>query len=172
MVKIETDQAYFDVIKAVSDAGIAVMAHIGIRPQTITKMGRFKAEARGADMAEELIRLADKMVEAGAHALLIEGVAAEVAQVITERVDVPVIGCGSGPGCDGQILIAPDILGISTGQAPKFAKEFAHLADDTIDAFKEYDAQVKKGRYPDSDHSYHMKKGEFEKLQQRLNQNL
>jgi len=172
MVKIETDQAYLDVIKAVSDAGIAVMAHIGIRPQTITKVGRFKAEATGADMAGELISFAEEMVEAGAVALLIEGTAAEVAEIITKRSKVPVIGCGSGPGCDGQILIAPDILGMSRGPAPKFAKKFADVADATVDAFNEYDAQVKKGKYPDSDHSYHMKRGEFEKLRKLLNQSL
>jgi 3-methyl-2-oxobutanoate hydroxymethyltransferase len=168
MVKIEASGAYLDTIKAVSDAGIAVMAHIGIRPQNISKIGRFKAEATTAEMALELIALAEQIVQAGAVSLLLEGTAAEVAEIITKRSDVPVIGCGSGPGCDGQILIAPDILGLVQGQSPKFAKRYANLADETIRALKGYNQEVKNNKFPDSDHSYHMKSGEFEKLQEQL----
>ncbi len=105
MIKIEASGAYLNTIKAVSDAGMAVMAHIGIRPQTISKIGRFKAEATTAEMALELIALAEQMIQAGASSLLIEGTAAEVAEIITQRCELPVIGCGSGPCCDGQILI-------------------------------------------------------------------
>jgi len=133
MVKIEATGAHLDAIEAVSNAGIAVMAHIGIRPQSITKTGRFKAEATTAEMAAELASLAEQMVNSGAGMLLIEGTAAEVAQLITERCEVPVIGCGSGPGCDGQILIAPDILGLTQGPRPKFAKSYGNLAEKTID---------------------------------------
>jgi 3-methyl-2-oxobutanoate hydroxymethyltransferase len=168
MVKIEAASAYLDVIKAVSDAGIAVMAHIGIRPQTISKIGRFKAEATTAQMAAELVSLAEQMIDNGASALLIEGTAAEAAEIITSRCEVPVIGCGSGPGCDGQILIAPDILGLTQGPSPKFAKSFDNLAERTIAAFKAYAEEVAGGQFPDSDHSYHMKSGELEKLQELL----
>ena len=115
MVKIEATRAYLDTVRAVSDAGIPVMAHIGILPQWISAIGRFRAEATTADAAQELVLLAEQMIQAGASALLIEGTAAEVAQIITERSAVPVISCGSGPDCDGQILVAPDILGLSTG---------------------------------------------------------
>jgi 3-methyl-2-oxobutanoate hydroxymethyltransferase len=168
MVKIEAASPYLDVIKAVSDAGIAVMAHIGIRPQSISKIGRFKAEATTAEMAAELISLADQMVSNGAGALLIEGTAAEVAEIITKRHEVPVISCGSGPSCDGQILIAPDVLGLTQGPSPKFAKSYGNLAESTIKAFKTYADEVENGRYPDNGHSYHMKSGEFEKLQKLL----
>lgn len=168
MIKIEATSAYLDAIKAVSDAGMAVMAHIGIRPQTIGRIGRFKAEATTAEMALELIALADQMLRAGAAMLLIEGTAAEVAEIITERCEVPVIGCGSGPGCDGQILIAPDILGMTQGPGPKFAKSYANLADSTIQAFKEYAKDVQKGKFPDTEHSYHMKTGELERLKELL----
>jgi 3-methyl-2-oxobutanoate hydroxymethyltransferase len=164
MVKIEATSAYLDVIKGVSDAGIAVMAHIGIRPQTISKIGRFKAEATSAEMAAELIRLAEQMVEAGASSLLLEGTAAEVAEIITRRCSVPVIGCGAGPGCDGQILIAPDILGLTQGPGPKFAKSYEKLAERAIDAFSAYAKGVHAGEFPDAQHSYHMKAGEFERL--------
>jgi 3-methyl-2-oxobutanoate hydroxymethyltransferase len=138
MVKIEATAAHLDTIKAVTDAGIAVMAHIGIRPQRISTMGRFRAEATAAEMAIELIRLARRMVQAGAEALLIEGTAAEVAQLITEQSEVPVISCGSGSGCDGQILIAPDILGFSQGRLPKFTKAYDQLGVRAVEAMRAY----------------------------------
>ena len=155
MIKIEASGAYLDVIKAVDDAGMAVMAHIGIRPQSISKIGRFKAEATTAEMAAELMSLAEQMVDAGASSLLVEGAAAEVAAIITERCEVPVIGCGSGPDCDGQILIAPDILGLTQGPGPKFAKSYGNLVDVTIKAFTDYAKEVESGQFPDKEHSYH-----------------
>jgi 3-methyl-2-oxobutanoate hydroxymethyltransferase len=108
------------------------------------------------------------MVSAGAIALLLEGVCAEVAGIITERSEVPVISCGSGPHCDGQILIAPDILGLTQGHQPKFAKSFANLGYATIAAFSEYANQVRAGRYPDTEHCYRMKDGELERLRKML----
>ncbi len=168
MIKIEASAAYLDVIKAVSNAGMAVMAHIGIRPQSISKIGRFKAEATTAEMAAELITLAEQVANAGAGSLLIEGAAAEVAEIITKRCDVPVIGCGSGPACDGQILIAPDILGLTQGPSPKFAKSYGNLADAVIDALNLYTKEVQAGQFPDRGHSYHMKAGELERLQELL----
>jgi len=170
MVKIEATSTYLDVIKAISNAGIAVMAHIGIRPQAISKIGKFKAEATTAEMALELISLAEQMLDNGASSLLLEGTAAEVAEIITKRSEVPVISCGSGPGCDGQILIAPDILGLTQPPRPKFAKEYANSADVTINAFESYAADVIGGKFPDKSHSYHMKPGQFEKLQNLLGQ--
>ncbi|MCK4752063.1 MAG: 3-methyl-2-oxobutanoate hydroxymethyltransferase [Planctomycetes bacterium] len=165
MIKIEASQPYLDVIKAVSDAGIGVMAHIGIRPQSISKIGRFKAEATTAEMALELIALADQMVQAGATSLLIEGTATEVAEIVTKRYEMPVISCGSGAGCDGQILIAPDILGLTQGTGPKFTKSYGDLAKSTIEAVNSYSKEVQDGKFPDSEHSYHMKKGELERLE-------
>jgi len=172
MVKLEVTSAYLDVIKALSDAGIAVMAHIGIRPQSISKIGRFKAEATTAEMAVGLINLAEQMEAGGADSLLIEGAAAEVAEIITKRCDVPVIGCGSGHGCDGQILIAHDILGLTQGPSPKFAKSYSNLAESTIEAFSSYSKDVKGNQFPDAEHSYHIKSGELEKLKQILKDKL
>jgi 3-methyl-2-oxobutanoate hydroxymethyltransferase len=168
MVKIEATAAQIDAIRAVADAGISVMAHIGIRPQRITTMGRFRAEATTAEMAVDVIELARKMVQAGASALLIEGTAAEVAQIITEQSDVPVISCGSGPGCDGQILIAPDILGLSQGRLPKFTKSYDQIGTRAIEAVRAYVAEVKAGQFPDAEHSYHMKDGELQRLKDLL----
>jgi len=168
MLKIEATESYLDVIKAVSNAGMAVMAHIGIRPQSISKIGRFKAEGTTAEMALELINLAEQMIYAGASTLLLEGAAAEVGQIITERSEVPVISCGSGPGCDGQILIAPDILGLTQGVTPKFVKSYGSLAESTIEAFTGYAKEIQDGRFPDKEHSYHMKAGELDRLKNLL----
>jgi len=168
MVKIEATGAQLDVVRAVSDAGIAVMAHIGIRPQRISRLGRLRAEATTAEMAMELIDLSKQMVNAGAGALLLEGTADEVAEVITRRSDVPVISCGSGVGCDGQILIAPDILGLTDGPKPKFSKAYFNMAQAAMDAFSAYSKEVKEGRFPDAEHSYHMKAGELDRLNELL----
>jgi len=154
MVKIEATSAQLETIKTVSDAGIAVMAHIGIRPQSISKIGR--------------ISLAEQMVDSGASMLLIEGTAAEVTQVITSRSEVPVIGIGAGPNCDGQILIAPDVLGLIQGPCPKFSKSYDNLAERTIKAFTAYNSEVENQQYPDAEHSYHMKSGELERLRDLL----
>jgi len=170
MVKIEATEAYLDTVKAVSDAGIPVMAHIGILPQRISTVGRFRAEAITAEAAVSLVHLAQRMTAAGAGSLLVEGTAAEVAQLITARSDVPVISCGSGPGCDGQILIAPDILGLSSGHPPKFAKAYADLGERSVEAFRKYAEEVRAGRFPDAEHSYHMKPGELDRLQGLLQQ--
>jgi 3-methyl-2-oxobutanoate hydroxymethyltransferase len=167
MVKIEASAAYIDCIKAVSNAGMAVMAHIGIRPQSINKVGRLRAEATTAQEAQQLICLADRLVEAGADTFLLEGTAAEVCEIITKRYQLPVIGCGSGSACDGQILIAPDILGLTTDK-PKFAKSYASLAEKTVGAFSQYAKDVKGKKFPDNQHSYHMKQGELKQLLKML----
>ncbi len=172
IVKIEANSAYLDVIKAVSDAGIAVMVHIGIKPQSITKIGRFRAEATTAEMAAELISLAEQMIHAGAGALLIEGTATEVAEIITKRSEVPVISCGSGSGCDGQVLVVNDILGLTLGPCPKFSKSFDNLSERMVSAFKEYNKQVESNKFPDAEHSYHMKSGEFDRLKELLKDKL
>lgn len=171
MVKIEATAAHLDTIHAVADAGIAVMAHIGIRPQRISTMGRFRAEATTAEMAVDVIKLARQMIQAGADALLIEGTATEVAQLITEQSEVPVISCGSGSGCDGQILIAPDILGLSQGRLPKFTKAYEQLGVRAIEAMRAYSEDVKSGKFPDAEHSYHMKDGELQRLKELLQAN-
>jgi 3-methyl-2-oxobutanoate hydroxymethyltransferase len=168
MVKIEATGAHLDTIRAVTDAGIAVMAHVGIRPQRINTIGRFRAEATTAEIAMELIGLADQMVGAGARALLIEATAAEVSQMITERTEVPVISCGAGPGCDGQILVAPDILGLGDGKPPKFAKAYVDLGSQSVASFRQYADEVRNRRFPDADHSYHMKAGELQRLEKLL----
>ena len=164
IVKIETSAEQADRVKAVIDAGISVMPHLGIRPQT----GKYKAEATSAADAVELIELAMRMDDAGADMLLLEGAAREVAGIITERVSVPVVSCGSGPECDGQVLILPDILGLTAGAGPKFAKSFGRVGDECAEAIGAYVREVGNGSYPDDAHSYHMKSGELDKLKSKL----
>jgi 3-methyl-2-oxobutanoate hydroxymethyltransferase len=168
LVKIEATAADLGVIKAISDAGMAVMAHIGIRPQSVYQMGRLKAEGTMAETAIELVTLAQQMVEAGARMLLLEGVATEAARIITERSAVPVIGCGSGTCCDGQILIIPDILGLTLAPRPKFAKSFGELGKATVEAVGKYVKEVRDGTLADDEHSYHLKAGQDEQLAKML----
>lgn len=164
VVKIEVSNAYLDVVKAVSDAGMAVMAHVGIRPQSVGKMGQLMAEGTTAEMGLELIGLCKRMVAAGASMLLIEGTAAEVAGIVTNSFEIPVVGCGSGSGCDGNILIAPDILGLTCGKMPKFSKKYADLAGEFTKSFALYADDIRSGKFPDDEHCYHMKPGELDRL--------
>lgn len=168
IVKVEASQAHLDVVRGISDAGIAVMAHIGIKPQQIGRMGRLCVEGTDAEMAKELIELAGRMVQAGASTLLIEGAAAEVAKLITEESAVPVISCGAGPECDGQVLVAHDILGLTQGRMPKFSQSYVELSQAAVDAFRAYYQAVSTGKFPDHDSSYHMKTGELDKLKRLL----
>ncbi|HIJ72356.1 MAG TPA: 3-methyl-2-oxobutanoate hydroxymethyltransferase [Planctomycetes bacterium] len=171
LIKIEATAAHLDVIKAVSDAGMAVMAHIGIRPQSITKSGKLRAEGTTAELAFDLIKLADEMVNAGASAILLEGTAREVAKIITQTVPVPVISCGAGPDCDGQILIISDILGLSPGPVPKFSKGYGEMKTEILRSINAYVEDVHRNSFPNDRHSYHIKSGELAKLEKML-QNL
>lgn len=164
LVKIETTLAQIETIKALSDAGIPTMPHLGIRPQS----GKFNAQATTAESAVELIYLADKVLAAGASMLLLEGTTREVAKIITQRMSIPVLSCGSGPNCDGQILIIPDILGQTSGKMPKFSKSYANLAQATTGAVAAYADEVANAKYPNDKHCYHMKPGQMEELQKML----
>lgn len=168
IVKVEATAAHLDVIKAISDAGMSVMAHIGIRPQSITRRGVLKAEGTTADLALELIHLAQKMVDAGADTLLLEGTAREVSKIITEKVPVPVISCGSGPDCNSQILIISDILGLNGETKPKFARTFTPLEGPVVGAVTDYADQVRQGQFPSDQECYHIKPGQMEKLRAML----
>jgi 3-methyl-2-oxobutanoate hydroxymethyltransferase len=157
IVKIEADEAQLPVIEAITNAGLAVMAHIGIRPQTIALKGKLRAEGTTADAAAQLVKLAGRMVEAGSKMLLLEGTARETAAQITKQSPVPVIGCGSGVECDGQVLILPDILGLTSGGRPKFAKSFGNVGGTVLASLDAYAADVRAQVFPDDEHSYHLK---------------
>lgn len=160
IVKIEANDIDIETIKKIIDYGIDVMPHLGIRPQTL----EYKARGTTVDDAAEIIKLADQMCRVGAKMLLLEGTAREVAKIITRRLPIPVISCGSGPDCDGQVLVLPDILNLEQGHKPKFSKSFADIGKASIEAISLYVNLVKQGSFPDDEHSYHMKPGEYEKL--------
>jgi len=160
IVKIEAAESDFDTIKAVIDSGVPVMPHLGIRPQT----GKYKAEGTTAEVGAAIIELAENSVKIGAKMLLLEGTAREVAKIVTQKVSVPVISCGSGPDCDGQVLVLPDILNLKEGVKPKFSKSFGDIGKAVVDAVGLYSLEIKQGVFPDDEHSYHMKPGEYEKL--------
>ncbi len=164
IIKIEASRVQIGVVKAVSDAGMSVMAHIGIRPQSISKMGRLKAQGVTAAEARELIELANDMIDAGATILLLEGSAREVAKIITENSSIPVLSCGSGPDCDGQVLVISDVLGLGDGNGPKFSKSFGEIGKAIRSAIDEYEKDVHNNSFPDDAHCYHMKTSEIEKL--------
>ena len=158
IVKFEAGQNDIETIKAVANANIPVMAHIGIRPQMAVIAGKLKAAGTTLEEADRLAELAQKMVEAGAKMLLLEGVATQTAEAITKASPIPVISCGSGVGCDGQVLIVSDILALMPDrQMPKFAKSFGNVGLAMLDALKTYSREVHDGKFPDDAHSYHLK---------------
>lgn len=166
IVKIEVTAKQISVIEAVSDAGIAVMAHIGMRPQSIGLTGRLRAEGATAKDAQLLLDTALRMVDAGAKMLLLEGTAREAAAVITDKAAVPVISCGAGPDCDAQVLVITDVLGLNRGFMPKFARKYADAGDLIIKALSQYDGDVKGGLYPCDNECYHIKPEEVDRLKE------
>ncbi|MFH1613922.1 MAG: 3-methyl-2-oxobutanoate hydroxymethyltransferase [Planctomycetota bacterium] len=166
-VKIEASHAQINTVKAVSDAGISVMAHLGMRPQSVSRLGKEALMAKGStvETAVEMIDLAEKMQDHGASALLLEGTAREVAKVITQHAALPVLGCGSGPDCDGQVLVITDILGLSRTAKPKFSKTYADLASEVVKAVESYTAEVKSRAFPDDQHCYHILKDQREQFE-------
>ncbi|MBN1844343.1 MAG: 3-methyl-2-oxobutanoate hydroxymethyltransferase [Sedimentisphaerales bacterium] len=159
-VKFELSGADLDLVKALSRAGIPVMAHLGYKPQYAGRLDSV-VQARTADQARQLLVDAEAMVDAGACSILLECVTACAARAVTERVCVPVIGCGSGPYCDGQVLVLHDVLGLPGAQKVKFCREFVSLTDPIRQAVETYCREVRQGTFPDDAHSYHMKPDEL-----------
>ena len=165
-IKLEGGRRGVDKIKAIADAGIVVMGHIGLTPQSAGQLGGFKAQGLYVDSARELIKDALAVQEAGALALLLEAVPPEVTEFIAKKLSIPVYSIGAGLPCDGQLLICGDMLGMFQAFTPKFVKKYANVADIVINAFKEFIEDVKVGRFPEDKHVYHIKESveDFEKL--------
>ena len=167
-VKLEGGRRVASRIRAIADAGIAVFGHIGLTPQSSGQLGGFKAQGLTADSALAMIADAEAVQAAGAMFLLVEAVAPEVAQVIRERLAIPVYGIGAGPHTDGQLLIVADLLGIFEAFTPKFVRRYAELGAAMRAAFEAYRKDVKGGSFPGPEHVYNMKPGELEKLRAAL----
>lgn len=164
-IKLEGGVRVASRIKAITDAGILVMGHIGLTPQSSGQLGGFKAQGRDVKNARELIKDALAVQEAGAFAILVEAVPPEVTEFLAKKLEIPVYSIGAGP-CDGQLLISGDMLGKFQVFTPKFVKKYANCADVEINAFKEYIKEVKNGEFPTDEHVYHIIDPieEFEKL--------
>ncbi|MDW7738949.1 MAG: 3-methyl-2-oxobutanoate hydroxymethyltransferase [Bacillota bacterium] len=164
-IKLEGGQRVAGQIKAITDAGVLVMGHIGLTPQSSGQLGGFKAQGRDVKGARDVIKDALAVEEAGAYALLIEAVPPEVTAFIAGKLKIPVYSIGAGP-CDGQLLICGDMLGQFKIFTPKFVKQYADIAGITVDAFKAYIEDVKSGKFPEDEHVYHVTDPleEFEKL--------
>jgi len=166
-VKVEGGQEIADKVEALVKAGIPVMGHIGLTPQRYLTLGGYRLMGKTVDIAEKIIEDAYALQDAGAFSIVIEFTVSEVAAEITRSLKIPTICIGSGPECDGQILVINDILGISEIQ-PFFAKKYANLRDIIREALKNYVEDVKNGRFPSEEHFRRMKREEYEQLKQRI----
>lgn len=167
-VKLEGGKEVCPQIKAITDAGIPVMAHIGMTPQSINAFGGFKVQAKSLEAARELIEDAKAVQEAGAFSVVMECVPSGIAQIITDILDIPTIGIGAGDGCDGQILVYQDLLGMFSDFTPKFVKKYADVGSMMKDAFKSYIDEVQSGAFPDEAHAFKMDEAVYEELKKSL----
>ena len=168
-VKIEgASEPVVEIVRAIVDAGIPVMGHIGLTPQSIYQLGGYRIQGRTADMAEVLVQQAVQLEEAGAFSLVIELVPSETAKLITETVKIPTIGIGAGPHCDGQVLVLWDMLGLFEDFKPKFVKKYANVRELIKNAVADYSKEVRAGVFPDEDHSFEMTEEESGRLYGRI----
>jgi 3-methyl-2-oxobutanoate hydroxymethyltransferase len=155
-VKLEGGQEVASRVAALVRAGIPVMGHIGLTPQSAGALGGFKVQGRDAASARKILADAEAITAGGAYAMVVEVIPSELGAMITERVNVPTIGIGAGPSCDGQVLVAHDMLGLQERIIGRFAKIYAHVGDDIRQAFSAYASEVQSGVFPDAEHSYGM----------------
>lgn len=163
-VKLEGGIEVCPQIKAIVEAGIPVCAHIGLTPQSINAFGGFKVQGKTEGAAKKLIGDAKAVEEAGAFAVVLEGVPKKLADIITEKLVIPTIGIGAGNGCDGQVLVYQDMLGLFSDFTPKFVKRFADIGDVMKAAFAGYIDEVRSGAFPSEEHEYSMDDSVIEKL--------
>ena len=163
-VKLEGGVRVAEQICAIVKAGIPVMGHIGLTPQSINVFGGFKVQGKSEEAARALLADAKAVEEAGAFAVVIEAVPAALAQMITDAVSIPTIGIGAGAGCDGQILVYQDMLGMFSDFTPKFVKRYANVGEVMREAFANYAAEVASGAFPTEEHTYKIKDDVLEKL--------
>ncbi len=163
-VKLEGGATVIEQIKAIVNAQIPVMAHIGLTPQSINVFGGFKVQGKDEEKAQKLIEDAKKIEEAGAFAIVLECVPAKLAELITKAVSIPTIGIGAGAGCDGQILVYQDMLGMFSDMSPKFVKKFADVGELMKDGFKAYIKEVQEGTFPSKEHCFKIDESVLDKL--------
>jgi 3-methyl-2-oxobutanoate hydroxymethyltransferase len=155
-VKLEGGRKRVAMIESIIDAEIPVMGHLGLTPQSTHAMGGFKVQGRTADAALALVQDAKALERAGVFAIVLEGIPDQVAAMVTESVEVPTIGIGAGPVCDGQVLVFHDLVGLEDRITPKFVRRYGALKADGIDAVRAFAADVRGQRFPSSEESYHL----------------
>lgn len=153
-VKLEGGADVCDRISAIVKASIPVVAHLGLTPQSVNAFGGFKVQGKSLENARKLISDSLKIQEAGACAVVLEGIPAKLAEIITKKLDIPTIGIGAGKGCDGQVLVYQDMLGLTTGHTPKFVKQFADLGTLMRQGITDYINETKSGEFPAAEHTY------------------
>ena len=153
-VKIEGGAEVAEQIKVMSKSDIPVMAHIGLMPQSIHRMGGYKVQGKTDEAAKKLIEEAHIVEDAGAFSLLLEAIPMELAAKITEELSIPTIGIGAGPHCDGQILVLHDVLGLFERFVPKFTKQYANIKEDALKAITTYRKEIEKGEFPSAEQSF------------------
>ena len=163
-VKLEGGIEMAPTVRAVANAGIPVVGHVGLLPQTATKVGGFKVQGRTAEDALALFESGRALEKAGAFMIVIEAVPAPVGMLLSRSLTVPIIGIGAGAGCDGQVLVTPDMLGLQEALTPRYLKRYAHLASAVEDAVRRYVSEVKAGTFPAEEHTYSMDPHEEAKL--------
>ncbi len=164
-VKIEGgSDRVVNIIRSVVDAGIPVMGHIGLTPQSIFQVGGYRVQGRTAELAKILVEQAKNLEDAGAFSIVIELVPSETAKLITEAVGIPTIGIGAGPHCDGQVLVLWDMLGLFEDFKPKFVKKYANIREVIVGAVEKYSEEVRKGAFPSEEYSFEMSEEETGRL--------
>jgi 3-methyl-2-oxobutanoate hydroxymethyltransferase len=167
-VKLEGGLEVKDTVHAIVEVGIPVMGHIGFQPQTTTLQEGYKVQAKTKDAAVKLIEAAKALEEAGAFSIALEMVTKEVSKIISNSIHIPTIGIGSGPDCDGQVLVIHDVLGLYEKIKPKFAKRYLELSGEIVKAVTSYKNDVISGKFPSSEHSFSMDKSELERLKKEI----
>ena len=163
-VKLEGGKEVCPQIKAIVDAGIPVCAHIGLTPQSVNAFGGHRVQGKTQETAQKLIDDALAVQQAGAFAVVIEAVPEKLATLVTEKLDIVTIGIGAGNGCDGQVLVYQDMLGMFSDFTPKFVKRYANIGEMMTEAFKKYDEEVKSTAFPSAEHTYKIDDEVIEKL--------
>jgi 3-methyl-2-oxobutanoate hydroxymethyltransferase len=169
-VKLERGGSSVQRARAIADAGIPVMGHVGLTPQTATALGGYRAQGRTAERALGVARDAVALQEAGCFALVFEAIPAAVADELMPRIEIPVIGIGAGAATDGQVLVFHDLLGIYDGLSPRFAKRFAAIKEEMVAGVRAYAEEVRTGRFPDAEHTYSIDPEELERFRAQLGQ--
>ena len=167
-VKLEGGIAMSETISAITDIGIPVMGHIGLQPQTTMLSEGYKVQGKTKDTAIKLIEDAKELEEAGAFSIVLEMVSNEVAQIISETVSIPTIGIGSGVGCNGQVLVVQDLLGMYEKIKPKFAKRYLNLSEDIVKVLETYKKDVELGIFPAPENWFSMDNNELENLREQI----